>query len=60
MDKTSKVISIILAIVAVILFGVYIFLNSVNKTIPKELVYPESGLSQSIFDSQNTKIQADR
>lgn len=57
MDKTSKVISIILAVVAVILFGVYIFLNNVNKTIPKELVYPESGLSQSIFDSQNTKYR---
>lgn len=58
MDKTSKVISIILGIIAVILFGTYLFLTNVNKSIPKDLVYPDSGLSQSIFDSQNTKYNS--
>lgn len=58
MEKTAKIISVILGVIAVILFVIYLILCGVNKTIPKELVYPESGLSQSIFDSQNIKYIA--
>lgn len=58
MDKTSKILSIILGIIAVFLFGFYLYLSGVNKQIPRELVYPESGLSQNIFDSQNTKYHS--
>jgi len=58
MDKTSKILSIILGIVAILLFGFYLYLSGVNKQIPRELVYPDSGLSQNIFDSQNTKYTA--
>lgn len=58
MDKTSKIVSIFLGIIAVFLFGFYLYLSGVNKSIPRELVYPESGLSQNIFVSQNTKYKA--
>lgn len=55
MKKSAKVAIIILSIVAVILTIIYILLSAVNKTIPQELIYPQSGLSQSIFESQNMK-----
>lgn len=55
MDKSAKIMSIILGILAVILLAIYGFLSMVNKQIPKELEFPASNMSQSIFDSQNTK-----
>lgn len=58
MDKTSKILSIILGIIAIVLFGFYLYLSGVNKDIPRDVVYPPSGLSQNIFDSQNIKYRA--
>lgn len=55
MKKKSYIVIIILAFIAVLLFIIYLFLGVINKTLPKEIVYPPSGLSQSIFDSQNMK-----
>ena len=57
MDKGAKVLCWLIGILAVIMLGIYIYLGSVNKTIPRELEFPESGLSQSIFDSQNMKYE---
>ncbi|MCR5338211.1 MAG: hypothetical protein K6E75_06610 [Lachnospiraceae bacterium] len=59
MEKGAKVLLVILAILCIVMIGFYVFLNQVNKEIPKELEFPESGLSQSIFDSQNTKYTPD-
>lgn len=55
MDKTSKILVTVLGLLAAMLFVIYCFLSVVNSSIPKPLEYPESGLSQSIFDSQNVK-----
>lgn len=58
MDRSSKILIGILSFFAIVMLGIYFFLSAVNKQIPKELVFPPSGFSQSIFDSQNTKYVA--
>lgn len=55
MSKSSKILVLILSLVAVLLFIVFLFLEGINSSIPKEVTYPPSNLSQSIFDSQNMK-----
>lgn len=55
MDKGIKIISAILGVLAVVFLGIYFFLSAVNKQIPRPVEYPKSGMSQSIFEAQNTK-----
>lgn len=55
MDKGAKILSVILGVLAVMLLGIYIFLSGINKQIPRPVEYPNSNMSQSIFEAQNTK-----
>ncbi len=57
MSKGAKVGLVIVGLFAVIMLCLYLFFNEVHDDIPKELEFPPSGLSQSIFDSQNMKYK---
>lgn len=57
MKKSVKVLIVFLGVMAFFMGIIYIALNIVHNSLPKELVYPEGNLSKSIFDSQNMKYQ---
>ncbi len=53
MNTKSKVIIVLCSVFAVLFLVLYIVLGFFKPVIVDELVYPASGLSQSVFDSQN-------
>lgn len=58
MKTSTKIAIFILAMIAVLMLIVFVFLTGINRHMPKDVVYPQGNLSQSIFDSQNTKYVA--
>lgn len=46
---------VILAVLIILLIGFIFVLNMVERSIPKETVYPSSTLTDSIFESQNNE-----
>lgn len=57
MKKSVKVLIVFLGVLAFFMGMIYIALNIVHNSLPKDLVYPEGNLSKSIFDSQNMKYE---
>ena len=55
MKKSTKVVLIISSIILVILLTLIGIISYFEKLQPEEIVYPGSGLSGSIFDTQNTE-----
>ena len=56
MKNSTKITLIILSTVSVILLLIYSFLGMIGKNTPQEVIYPDSNLSQSIFDSQRQNM----
>lgn len=57
MKKTITIFISIFSSFAIVCLIIYIFLCAVNRNIPQDLVYPKSGLSESIFDSQEQNMK---
>ena len=55
MSKVQKYTLLISISFAMVFFMLYAVLGGVNNGKPVPLAYPESGLSDDIFDSQNTE-----
>ncbi|MBQ7065920.1 MAG: hypothetical protein IJN92_03790 [Lachnospiraceae bacterium] len=54
MKKSKKILISMLAVLGVMLWILVYVLNIANKGRPENVQYPASGLTKSIFDSQNT------
>lgn len=55
MKRSLKILLGVLVVLFLALLGLLMSINAAEKTLPKELVYPASTLSDSIFASQNNK-----
>ncbi len=58
LDKKTKIMIIVAAALAALMFVFYIMLGLVENQIPEEVVYPSGQLSNSVFDLQNMNYSA--